>query len=199
MEQFFLVLRIVVGTVCVLSIGGASLIIVTFVAFKDLRTLARQQLVNLSVADILVAGSHLLGLAALRVENYPTTYTVSDNSVWLDVPYGNETEPGKLCIAQAVITMCGTIASFLWSLALGFFMLSIIVFRRPDIARFLLFFYYPVCWLVPLSLSLLFALLHPTPLGYAPKSDIGILLLPYQTFQFQLIHCCRLVLWKNST
>ena len=178
MEPFFLSVRIVVGTACVLSVGGACLIILTFVAFKDLRTLARQQLVNLSVADILVAGSHLLGLAALRVENYTTRTDVISvenitNAISNATSNATFTDPSVLCQVQAFFTMFGTIASFLWSLALGFYMLMIIVMRRPDIARYLLVFYYPVCWMVPLGLSLWFALENPTYLGYAKNSDIG--------------------------
>ena len=170
MDPFFLSIRIVVGTTCVVSVCGACLIILTFLAFKDLRTLARQQLVNLSVADILVAGSHLLGLAALRVENYdPWTDMDEGSNHTNDTPAGNST---MLCQVQASFTMFGTIASFLWSLALGFYMLVIIVLRRPDIARYLLVLYYPVCWLIPLALTLWFALANPTCLGYS-KSDIG--------------------------
>jgi G protein-coupled receptor 157 len=171
MDPFFLSIRIVVGTACVASVGGACLIILTFLAFKELRTLARQQLVNLSVADILVAGSHLLGLAALRVENYdPWTDMDEGSNHTNSTPAGNSTD--VLCRVQASFTMFGTIASFLWSLALGFYMLMIIVLRRPDIARYLLVLYYPVCWLIPLALTLWFALAKPTYLGYS-KSDIG--------------------------
>lgn len=171
MEPFFLSLRIVVGTTCVVSIIGASLIILTFVSYKDLRTLARQQLVNLSVADILVAGSHLFGLAALRVEKY---------DLWMDVqvnntsPHTTNWTPPLACHVQASFTMFGTIASFLWSLALGFYMLMVIVLRRPDIARYLMLLYYPVCWLLPLGLTLWFALVKPTYLGYG-KFDVGTL------------------------
>ena len=171
MNPFYLSLRVVIGSTCVVSICGASLIILTFIAFRDLRTLARQQLVNLSLADIVVAASHLVGLAALSVENYDenipkhaynyTNLSNSNNSV------------DTLCRVQAAFTMCGTIASFLWSLALGFYMLMVIVLRRPDFARYLLFLYYPVCWLVPLALSLWFTLNNPTYLGYS-KANIGI-------------------------
>lgn len=55
-------IRVGVGTVSFLSLLGASLIIFTFVAYRDLRTLARQLLVNLSIADLIVAVSHLMGL-----------------------------------------------------------------------------------------------------------------------------------------
>ena len=171
MDPFFLSLRIVVGATCVLSICGASLIILTFVAFRELRTLARQQLVNLSLADIMVAGSHLLGIAALRVENYEATTQHDHTYNYTNI--STSTSVGTLCLVQASFTMCGTISSFLWSLALGFYMLMIIVFRRPDFARYLVFLYYPLCWLVPLGLTLWFALIRPTYLGFS-KGDIGM-------------------------
>ena len=180
MDAFFLSLRVVVGVTCVVSVCGASLIILTFIAFKDLRTLARQQLVNLSVADIMVAGSHLLGIVALRVESHGSAdyltdadgnYNLTNVSASNSTPVG--TAVGTLCRVQASLTMCGTIASFLWSLALGFYMLTIIVLRRPDFARYLLVLYYPVCWLIPLAMTLWFALVKPTYFGFS-QSDIGM-------------------------
>ncbi len=55
-------IRVGVGTSSCLSLLGSMLIIYTFVAYRDLRTLARQLLVNLSIADLTVAVSHLVGL-----------------------------------------------------------------------------------------------------------------------------------------
>ena len=55
-------IRVGVGTASSLSLIGSALIIFTFVAYRDLRTTARQLLVNLSIADFLVASSHLVGL-----------------------------------------------------------------------------------------------------------------------------------------
>ena len=176
-QDFFLALRVVVGITCVVSICGACVIILTYVAFKDLRTLARQQLVNLSVADIVVAGSHIVGLMVLKVETY-------DGSNWRAIDYDNInisnttlTVQERLCRVQAGFTMCGSIASFLWSLALGLYMLMIIVLRRPEIARYMvLLVYYPVCWGLPLALTLWFALRNPTYLGFVEDTDIGKLL-----------------------
>ena len=58
---FILSLQVTVGTVCVLSVAGSALIFFTFTYFKDLRTTARHFLANLSVADSILAASHLLG------------------------------------------------------------------------------------------------------------------------------------------
>ena len=179
-DHFYLALRVVIGITCVISMFGSCVIIFTYVAFKELRTLARQQLVNLSVADIIVALSHLVGLVALRVEtyndgsegyngsNFSSPFIIENSTVST-----HDHHQWALCKVQGGFTMCGTIASFLWSLALGFFMLVIIVFRRPDFGRYLVFLYYPICWGVPLSLTLWFALTTPTYLGFAESADIG--------------------------
>ena len=165
--DFFLALRVVVGITCIVSIFGACMIIFTYVAFKNLRTLARQQLVNLSVADIVVAASHFVGLVALRVEDYAADTFNNESNV------SNSSTQGTLCKVQGGFTMYGSIASFLWSLALGFYLLMIIVWRRPNFTRYLLFVYYPVCWGVPLALTLSFALQKPTFLGFVKDADIG--------------------------
>lgn len=166
-SEVFLSLRVIVGITCLISIFGAFVIILTYVVFKDLRTLARQQLVNLSVADIIVAASHFVGLVAVDYNHQEEYITVdeSNSSVY------NETS--TLCRVQAGFTMCGTIASFFWSLALGLYMLIVIVFRRPDFARYLVFAYYPVCWGVPVALTLWFALVKPTYLGFVKHADVG--------------------------
>ena len=160
-----LVVRVITGITCVLSVLGAFVIILTYVAFKDLRTLARQQLVNLCVADIIVAASHFVGLTALKVEYYnPTSYDNISNT---------STVQEELCRVQGGFTMFGTLASFLWTLALGFYLLMIIVLKRPDFAHFLVYVYYPICWGIPLILVLWFALVTPTYLGFGEGADIG--------------------------
>lgn len=199
MEDYYLALRVVIGITCVISMFGSCVIISTYIAFKDLRTLARQQLVNLSVADIIVALSHLVGLAALRVETYDDDSEHYTNNISV-IENATTTYESALCTVQGGFTMCGTIASFLWSLGLGFFMLVIIVFRRPDVGRCLVFLYYPICWGVPLALTLWFALTKPTYLGFAESADIGnicyniiILLLYHYFLQY------RMVLHQNYT
>ena len=166
--DFFLSLRVVVGITCIISIFGACVIVFTYVAFKNLRTLARQQLVNLSVADIVIAASHFVGLVALRVEDYDADTFDNEFNV-SNFSAAQET----LCKVQGGFTMFGSIASFLWSLALGFYMLMVIVLRRPNFTRYLVFVYYPVCWGVPLALTLWFALSKPTYLGFVKDADIG--------------------------
>ena len=61
-------IRVGVGASSFLSVLGASLVIASYAVFRDLRTTGRLLLVNLSVADLLVSASHLVGL----VENIGT-------------------------------------------------------------------------------------------------------------------------------
>ena len=183
---FILTVRVLAGTTCVLSILGACLIIFTYAAFKDLRTLARQQLVNLSVADTIVAASHFVGVAALNIDDYQASYDDnpdynSSNSTLTETL----TAQDALCRVQGGFTMLGTLASFLWTLALGFYMLMVIVLKRPDYARYLLFVYYPACWGIPLALTLWFALVKPIYLGFGEGADIGEVL-----FKTAIVRIC---------
>ena len=54
--------RVGVGLCSSLSILGACAIILSYAAFPELRTVTRQMLLNLSIADILLSLAFLLGL-----------------------------------------------------------------------------------------------------------------------------------------
>ena len=168
-SDFVLALKVLSGITCILSMVGAGFIIATYAAFRDLRTLGRQQLVNLSLADMIVAASHFVGLAALNFDKYELQYSSSGD--------GNSsnysTVQDTLCRVQAGFTMFATLASFLWILALGAYMLAFIALRRPETTRYLLLIYYPACWGVPLVLTLWFGLVKPTYLGFGEGADIG--------------------------
>ena len=158
-EPFVLVIQITVGTTCVLSVLGASLIILTYLLFKDLRTTARLLLVNLSVADIFVAGSHFVGLLTnyRRFVTQPCSNDVTASDAW--------------CATQGGFTMFGTIASFLWTIAVAIYLLVIIVLRRPVAARRLAFILCLLCWGIPAALSIAFGV--SGYLGFEENVDVG--------------------------
>ena len=152
---FILTVKITMGITCLLSILGASLIILTYVAFRDLRTTARQLLVNLSVADIIVAASHFVGL----LTNYDRfLYSNLTTDAW--------------CSVQAAITMYGTISSFLWTIAVALYMFTVIVLKRPDIARKMVPVHYLVCWGIPVVFPVWFGI--EGHLGFENPADIGM-------------------------
>ncbi len=156
--NFILGLMITVGTTCVLSILGASLIILTYAAYKDLRTIARQLLVNLSVADILVAATHFVGIFIFKKFFHPD-----------DPDYQNNTD--TLCSIQGALLMIGTIASFLWTISLAVYMFSIIILRRPLLARKMVVLFYVICWGIPLILTIWFGI--KKFYGFEESVDVG--------------------------
>ena len=141
---FILAMRTVVGTVCILSALGAGLIIITYVAFKELRTIARLLLVNLSVADIIAALSHFVGLQA----NYDRFIDFEECSV------NNKTD--DLCTTQGAVTIFGVLASFFWTTAVALYLFTVIVLQRPEAAKKLQYVFYPICWGIPATLAVYF-------------------------------------------
>ena len=153
---FILSLQVIVGAVSVLSLLGSALILLTFVCFKDLRTTARHFLANLSVADSILAASHLVGLLA----NYRRFICSS------------ETDAGDaLCAVQAAATMFATLATFAWTLAIAVYMCSIVVFRRRA-AVWSVGLSYAACWGIPAALVIGYG--SAGYLGFDEEVDIGI-------------------------
>ena len=161
--DFILALKIVVGATCILSILGAGLIILTYVAFRDLRTTARQLLANLSIADLIVAASHFVGL--FHFQHYIEYYNSQGNE--------NSTVPSTdtLCTVQGAFNMFGTVSSFLWTMAIAVYMFVIIVLKNPEAARKLVFVFYPLCWGIPLVLTVWFGCAGY--FGFEENGDIG--------------------------
>ena len=158
--SFVQAVQVCVGITCVLSALGAALIIFSFAAFKELRTAARQVLLNLSVADIIVAGSHLTGLF-LNYERY----------VRADQQALEASSRDPRCVSQAAFTVFGTIASFLWTMAIAVYMFCVIVFKKSKLARRLVVAFYLVCWGLPAVIVLYLAL--EWKFGFQPSATIG--------------------------
>ena len=174
--HFVLSLQITVGTTCVLSILGAGLIILTYIAFRDLRTTARQLLVNLSIADIVVAASHFVGLLAvldLYGESNPCSASrqLSGDNVSATI-IAKETVDNVICQVQGGFTLFGTLGSFLWTIAVAVYLFVVsIVADKPSLGRRLRFVFYPVCWGIPAGIAVAFGV--KGYLGFEENLDIG--------------------------
>lgn len=155
--------KLTVSITCILSLLGAGLIIFTYVAFKDLRTGARQILVQLSIADIIVAASHVFGV----LYNLPQYIRYDKNCA----PVQNEGRNNLSCEIQAGITMFGAIATYLWTLAMAIYLLVIIVLERKRIGKRLRLAFYPICWGIPLTVVIVIGSLDY--LGFDDSLDIG--------------------------
>lgn len=151
---FVLTLQVVVSTTCVLSIVGAALIILTFLAFKDLRTTARQFLTNLSVADAIIAASHLVGLF-VNYERFLCSPSQASDAV---------------CTVQAAALMFSTLAAFSWTLAIAVYFCSIVVFKRKTSLCSVVVAYI-ACWGVPAALVVGYG--AAGYLGFDEQVDIG--------------------------
>lgn len=137
-KEFRTILTVVVAITSILSVIGSLLIITTFAFFKEIRTLARQVLVCLSVADLIVATASLLGLLT---------------------DFSSKFEDGKTpkhhlrnwCKTQAAFHVFATESSILWTIAVAVYMFVLVVVQpsRHKWGVKLVAVFHIVCWGIP--------------------------------------------------
>ena len=181
-----LALKISIGATSVLSIIGGALIVLTFClrlcSRSDQRrrnggsvdgsytagmmSPARVILVNLSIADILLAGSHLWGVS-LGYQKYFLHNDHLNNSA----PNGS-TDP--MCDIQGGLAVYSTIASFLWTIILSFFVVGTLILPSPRRYGSLcaVLMYLVVCWGVPAVVLVVVAV--KKELGFDDYVDVGV-------------------------
>lgn len=137
-EEYLIALRVLVTVTCISSIIGSGAIILTYICFPDIRTLARQLLVNLSIADFTTALSILVGLL-----------------VFYDKLLDGNPSVGyqRACLAQGVFAVFATQSSILWTIAIAVYMFAIIVLKKPSVGKKVAVVSYVVCWGIPLVLT----------------------------------------------
>lgn len=113
-----------------LSILGTSLIIITFIAWKDLRSTSRKILVFISIGDFFIAGGNLWGVWLAR--NDHTT-----------IP----------CKAQSFVTTCASLWSFFWTTFLSIFMYTAVARRQAEKADKMLRYFHIFGWGIPLIIT----------------------------------------------
>ena len=145
------------GTTSVLSIFGGLGIVIAYACclrprpddkLKSAEATGdqlRQILVFVSIADILVAWGHLWGIST-PLKRFKDAYYP-----------GNISAPSsdQQCSVQAVITIYGTVASFMWTVILTMLVFVLIKHRqKKKVRRFFgrkaFTIYHLLCWLVPL-------------------------------------------------
>lgn len=130
-----LVHKIVVTLSAVLSICGTSVIIGTFIAWEDFRSISRKILVYISMADFLTAGGNLLGFWINRAK-------LSCDKDFLKT----------LCEGQSFVTSTATLWSFFWTVFLAIFLYMVVVKKQRRIAETSLKIFHFFAWGVPLVL-----------------------------------------------
>jgi len=159
---FVIAMRVTVTIVSILSLLGAGLIIVTYVAFKEHRTKARQILVQLSIADILVAAARIFGVNVTLPKFTNTVCDDFENTSQLIIS-------DTYCQVQGGIAVFSTIGSYFWTIAVAYYFLVIIVFESQKIGRLLLVVSYPICWGLPAILAITLGV--EGYLGFRPNLD----------------------------
>ncbi len=120
----------VVGVTCVLSMVGSVIIILSYFIVPDIRTKAREILVNLSLMDFMAAAANFAGI----VINF-------DNSLGTGTDNSSHHHMTHLCLAQATFGMYGTISSILWTICIAVYIYFCIMIGSRLAARSVLIFY----------------------------------------------------------
>lgn len=161
--DYIVAMRVCVSITCVLSMFGAGLIMGTFIAFKELRTKARQILVQLSIADFIVAASHLFGVN-INLPKFAET-------VCRDYEDNGNITSDLFCKVQGGVTVFSSVGSYLWTIAVAYYLLVIIVFESQRVGKWLVYISYPVCWGIPAVLVCILG--YYRYLGFRPNLDAG--------------------------
>ena len=155
--------RVVVGITCCLSMIGAVLIILSYVLIRDIRTKAREILLNLSLMDFIVAAANLIGIL-VNFDDYFSNYNIA-NGTW-DLNMVNAS-----CKAQAFFAMYATISSILWTNCIAVYIFFHIMFEGKLSVFWTMFSFYVLSYGLPLILNIWF--LQTDKLGYSPYGSSG--------------------------
>ena len=117
--------RFIVSCFTCLSTLGASLIIASYVIWKDIRTTSRKILVCISINDLLVSAGYLVG--NLMSEEHRENGHAA-------------------CIAQSFITSSASIMSFMWSTSLAIYLHLTLARDRQNLANKLIPIFHVISW-----------------------------------------------------
>ena len=159
--------RVLVGLTCILSMCGATLIVVSYVFFKSLRNRARLILVHISLMDFGTALSKFVG-SATNFDQYYVTYN-SSCTVY-HTPRHHYIQ--ELCEGQAFFVHFFTMGSVLWTISLAVYLYFLLMHYQISYARMSHYVSYFLCY--GLSLFVSVWLLLTGRLGYGGSSYCGI-------------------------
>ena len=157
--------RLTIGLTCVLSILGAVLIISSYVFFKSLRSSARWILVHLSLMDLGVGLTNLIGNIVYFDRFY---FSDADNGSCPVFHQPKDVVVKNLCVAQAFLAHYFTQASVLWTISLAVFLYFLIVHHRTPVAMYSLRFSYVLCYGLPVIICIW--LVFTNRFGYSPNN-----------------------------
>lgn len=151
----------VVAITCVLSMIGASLIVLSYALIPEIRTKAREILVHLSLMDFMAATANFAGVVA-NFDDYLSNSTATDTQYHTI---------NNLCLTQASFAMYGTISSVIWTICIGVYIYLRIMYEGLRIAKRVAYTFYLIAYGIPLIVTLWFSLTGK--LGYARFGGSG--------------------------
>lgn len=169
--------RAVIGLTCFLSVLGALLIIFSYVFFKSLRNDARLILVHLSIMDLGVGLTNLIGNLIYFDQYYypngPCSVFQQPDRVYIQ----------HLCQAQGFLAHFFTQGSILWTVSLAVFLYFRILQHKTQLSRGVLWFSYLFCYGIPTFIC--FWLIFSGRFGYSPYNTgwCSILIVDSETLQ----------------
>ncbi len=150
----------VVGVTCVLSMVGSVLIILSYFIVPDIRTKAREILVNLSLMDFMAAAANFAGI----VINF-------DNSLGTGIDNSSHHHMTHLCLAQATFALYGTVSSVLWTICIAIYIYLCIMIGSKLLAARSVMIFYALSYGVPVIVTVWYV--TTKKLGYDVISGSG--------------------------
>jgi G protein-coupled receptor 157 len=139
-----------------LSCIGAIAIIATYILFKDLRIGSRSIITNLSIADLFMSLSCIVGGV-----NYLVNYRRDDSNMCVIFD--------TICSIQSYITTWSQLSSYVWNCALAVYLFLTIAFAKNRLANRLIPIFHIIAWGLPIFVAL--PLLCLNYLGYSPYTS----------------------------
>lgn len=179
-------IRVVVAVVCLLSVLGSVLIILSFICFKQLRSRGRQILVHISIMDLGVGLANLTGSLVYFDQYYdktpPSNCTLPPDSIFPSSPQVSPTTElfiwcpqsllvRDLCVVQAFLALYFTLGSIFWSNCLSVYLYFRIVYVNSKLVMYVFRFSCFVSYSFPLLVAVW--LLLTGRLGFSPYESEG--------------------------
>jgi len=149
------------------SIISSLLIITTYFIWPDIRSVSRQIIVFLSLADFFTAVGYVIGSSNYLQHYRDGSREHTINATWntTENVTGSCEQFTRVCVLQSCITTWSSIASFWWSTFLAFHLYITIVKGKMALARKIFPVYHTLAWITPIII--IAVLLGKNELGYS--------------------------------
>ena len=130
--------RILLGVASGLSIFGSLLVILTYILYKDIRTVSRHIIICISIADFVVTLFNCLALFISPV--------VDSQAKDFDI---------ISCKIQSFISTSAVLWSFLWTMVLAMYLYCVLVKESTRIGKRIVWpWAHLLCWTIPLCINI---------------------------------------------